>query len=134
MLKYKGELKPYSRTLRKRMTNAEILLWSRVRKHQLAGFPFCRQKIIGCYIVDFYCPRAKLVVEVDGGQHYFVENAEKDRIRDKYMNRQGLRVIRFTDTDVLTNIEGVLEVILKYLGTSRDDKTPFSPPFKSGRI
>ncbi len=110
------------------MTDAEILLWARVRKHQIAGFPFCRQKIIGRYIVDFYCPRAKLVIEVDGGQHYSDDYEEKDRIRDNYMAGQGLCVLRFTDTDVLTNIEGVLESILQHMGLI-DDKTPFSPLF-----
>ncbi len=114
------------------MTDAEILLWSRIRKHQLADFPFCRQKIIGNYIVDFYCPRAKLVVEIDGGQHYSEEIQKKDRTRDEFMVRNGLRVLRFTDIDVLTNIEGVLENMLQYLGLN-DDKTPFSPPFQRGR-
>lgn len=108
------------------MTNAEILLWSRIRKHQLEGLPFCRQKIIGEYIVDFYCPRAKLVVEVDGGQHFSEEVNKRDQIRDEYMAKNGLTVLRFTDTDVLTNIEGVLENMLQYIGLN-NDKSPFGP-------
>jgi very-short-patch-repair endonuclease len=132
MLKYNGALKPQSRALRKRMTDAEISFWSRVRKHQLSGFSFCRQEIIGGYIVDFYCPRAKLVIEIDGSQHYSDEIKEKDRIRDEYMTGQGLCVLRVNDTNVLTNIEGVLESILLNLGLL-DDKTPFNPPLQRGR-
>ena len=62
-------LKEYSRNLRKNMTNAEVLLWSKIRRKSLDGYQFYRQKIIGSYIVDFYCHKAKLVIEVDGGQH-----------------------------------------------------------------
>jgi very-short-patch-repair endonuclease len=133
VLKYSGKLKPLSRTLRKQMTDAEILLWSRIRKHQLSGYPFCRQKIIGGYIVDFYCPRAKLIVEIDGSQHYSEGAHKKDQIRDEYMVKNGLHVLRFTDTDVLTNIDGVLENLFQYLGLN-DDKTPFSPPLQRGRV
>ena len=71
MLKYDNSLKHIARELRKNMTDAEKLLWSRIRRRQLSGYQFYRQRIIGSYIVDFYCPTARLVIEIDGGQHYY---------------------------------------------------------------
>ena len=91
------------------MTDAEKLLWSKVRGKQLNGFQFYRQKIIGSSIVDFYCSKARLVIEIDGGQHYSVEGKEKDRLRDDYMTRAGITVLRFSDREVLKNLEAVLE-------------------------
>jgi len=95
------------------MTDAEKLLWSKIRRKQLKGLQFYRQKIIGNYIADFYCPKLKLVIEVDGGQHYSSEGRENDRVRDNYMTGAGITVIRFSDKDVLTNLEGILEEIWK---------------------
>jgi very-short-patch-repair endonuclease len=111
MLSYNKGLKSFSQQLRKNMTDAEHLVWSRIRGKQLKGFQFYRQKIIGDYIVDFYCPKARLVIELDGGQHYSEEGKEKDKIRDRYLADNGLQVLRFSDRDVLTHIEGVLEKI-----------------------
>lgn len=111
MLNYNKGLKQFSQQLRKNMTDAERRLWTRIRGKQLKGCQFYRQKTIGDYIVDFYCPGAKLVLELDGGQHYNEEGMEKDKIRDKYLADNGLQVLRFSDRDVLTQIEGVLEKI-----------------------
>ena len=97
------------------MTDAEKLLWSKLRAKQLKGVQFYRQKIIGNYIVDFYCPKSKLVIELDGGQHYSEDGKEKDRIRDAYMSGLGLTVLRFSDRDVLEKIDVVLEVIWREL-------------------
>ncbi len=105
MLLYNNKLKHYSQELRKNMTDAERHLWSKIRMRQLNGLQFQRQRIIGIFIVDFFCPKEKLVIEVDGGQHYSIELAEADRMRDKYMKNHGLKVLRFTDTDVLKNID-----------------------------
>jgi very-short-patch-repair endonuclease len=115
MLQYNKGLKGYSRELRKNMTDAEKLLWSKIRYKQLEGYQFHRQKIVGNYIVDFYCPRANLVVEVDGGQHYINGAKRGDRVRDNYMVSLGLRVLRFSDREVFGNIEGVTERILENL-------------------
>jgi len=93
------------------MTDAERLLWSKIRGKQLKGYQFYRQRIIGNYIVDFYCPKAKLVVELDGGQHYSNEGIEKDKIRDNYIEEQSLKVLRFSDRDVFENLDGVVERI-----------------------
>ena len=91
------------------MTDAEKLLWSKIRGKQLSGLQFYRQKIIGNYIADFYCPKARLVIEIDGGQHYSNGGREKDRRRDDYMARTGITVLRFSDREVLQNLEAVLE-------------------------
>ena len=111
MLSYNKTLKQISRNLRKNMTDAETLLWSKLRGKQLKRYQFYRQKIIGNYIVDFYCPKSKLVIEVDGGQHYSAEGKEKDKRRDDYMTREEITVLRFSDREVLGNLNAVLEKI-----------------------
>jgi very-short-patch-repair endonuclease len=112
---YNRNLKDYSRELRKNMTEAELILWSKLRMRQLNSFRFCRQVIIGDSIVDFYCPSARLVVEVDGGQHYSDEMLAEDRKRDELMQTRGLTVLRFSNADVRENIEGVIHNILENL-------------------
>ncbi|HUV55815.1 MAG TPA: endonuclease domain-containing protein [Dehalococcoidales bacterium] len=124
MLPYNGNLKQYSRQLRENMTDAERHLWTKIRRKQVKGYQFYRQKPIGDYIVDFFCPRAKLVIEVDGSQHFSDEMTEYDRIRNEYLSSLGLRVLRFTNADVLAHIERVVESI--------EGKIPLSPPFTKG--
>jgi len=101
------------RYLRKNQTDAEKKLWSVLRNSQLANVKFRRQHPIGKYIVDFYCPQYKLAIEVDGGQHYEDKGKSYDEIRTKELARYGINVLRFSDLDVLNNIEGVCEEILK---------------------
>ena len=108
-------LKTLARELRKNMTDAERLLWSKIRRKQVRGYQFYRQITIGNYIVDFYCPKARLVIEVDGGQHYSEEGVEFDKLRDKHLANLGLRVLRLSNMDVLQNIDGVMEYIYEYL-------------------
>ncbi|MFQ6122501.1 MAG: endonuclease domain-containing protein [Dehalococcoidales bacterium] len=127
MLLYNKNLKEYSRQLRGNMTDAERHLWAKIRMKQLKGYQFYRQKPLGDYIVDFYCPRAKLVIEIDGSYHLIGETIEYDRIRDDYLSSLGLRVLRFTNTDVLTHINGVIESIIENM-----EKIPLSPPFSKG--
>jgi len=115
MLSYDKKLKTFSRQLRKDMTEAEKHLWSRLRRKQLKGCQFYRQKIIGQYIVDFYCPMAELVIELDGGQHYEENGREKDRLRDDVLTKMGIKVLRFSDREVFENIEAVMERIWSYL-------------------
>jgi very-short-patch-repair endonuclease len=88
MLFYNTKLKQISRKLRSDMTDAEKLLWSNLRAKQLKGYQFYRQRIIGDYIVDFYCPKSSLIIELDGSQHYTEEGIDKDRIRDDYLKEQ----------------------------------------------
>ena len=107
-LPFNKELKQFARDLRKNMTDAEKRVWARIRRKQLKGCQFYRQKNIGNYIVDFYCPAAKLLIEIDGGQHYSEDGLRKDKVRDSYLTSLGFRVLRFSDREVLENIEGVL--------------------------
>jgi len=115
MIPYNRKLKQTARNLRNNMTDSEIKLWSYLRMKQLHGYQFYRQKIIDNYIVDFYCHKAKLVIEVDGGQHYTDEGKEYDADRNACLNNLGLNVLHISNMDVLQNIEGVVEKILDYL-------------------
>jgi very-short-patch-repair endonuclease len=111
MFSYDKQLKALSQNLRKNMTDAENRVWLKLRRKQLKGRPFYRQKIIGKYIVDFYCPKANLVIELDGGQHYSEIGKAKDRARDDVLAKMGIKVLRFSDRDVFENIGGVMEEI-----------------------
>jgi very-short-patch-repair endonuclease len=93
------------------MTPAEERLWQHLRAGRLAGFHFRRQQVIDRYIVDFYCYQADLVVEVDGDVHQ--DQVEYDHERDLYLQGRGLKVLRFTNTDVNGNLESVLARILE---------------------
>ena len=95
------------------MTDSERVLWKRLRGKQLFGVQVYRQKPIGSYIVDFYIPKAKLVIEVDGSQHLETENSEKDRKRDNYMNTVGIQVLRFNNIEVLKETDAVVKVIAR---------------------
>jgi len=108
MLRYNKKLKKFSRILRKNMTDAERKLWYRIRMKQIKELQFYRKKPIGNCIVDFYCPKVKLVIELDGGQHYLQTGKEKDKIKDNYLRGLGLKVLRFSDVDILKDIDSVL--------------------------
>jgi very-short-patch-repair endonuclease len=99
-----------ARRLRRHQTDAERILWFRLRDRRLAGWKFRRQKSLNGFIVDFCCPDAKLVVELDGGQH--ASRSEQDALRTKSLEKSGYLVLRFWNNDVLSNTEGVLEELL----------------------
>jgi very-short-patch-repair endonuclease len=101
---------PLARALRQTPTNAELRLWSRLRRKQLAGFRFRRQHPLGPYVADFFCAEAKLIIEVDGGQH-----ADDGDTRTRWLESRSYRVIRFWNNEVLGNTEGVVLAILKAL-------------------
>jgi len=128
MLPYNKNLKEHARQLRENMTDAERHLWAKIRMKQLKDYQFYRQKPIGDYIVDFFCPKAKLIIEVDGSQHFVNETIEYDRIREEYVSSLGLKVLRFTNTEVLKHIEGVVERIAEEM----NEKIPLNPPFSKG--
>jgi very-short-patch-repair endonuclease len=98
-----------AKQLRAKMTDAERLLWSKLRRKQMHGHMFRHQAAIGHYIVDFACLSIKLVIEVDGGQHNV--NKAKDDLRTAWLESQGYRVMRFWNNEVLQNLDGVREVI-----------------------
>jgi len=93
------------------MTEAEKLLWSRIRNKQILDLQFYRQKPILNYIVDFYCPAANLVIECDGSQHFTNEGLEADRVRDEALVQLGLKVFRFDNGQVMTRLDDVVEVV-----------------------
>jgi len=93
------------------MTDAEKRLWLKLRRKQLKGHQFYRQKIIGKYIVDFCSPKANLVIELDGGQHNSEAGKARDRTRDDVLSEMGIQVLRYSDRDVFENIGGVMEEI-----------------------
>ncbi|AWY44583.1 glycyl-tRNA synthetase subunit alpha [Glaesserella parasuis 29755] len=115
MQPYSRDLKPLSQKLRSTQTEAERKLWQRINRDQLLGFRFNRQKPLLSYIVDFYCLKAKLVIELDGSQYYEPDYQEKDRLRDAELNSLGFTVMRFDNHSVMTNIDGVVEAIYQYL-------------------
>ena len=110
-----------TRHLRKNPTDAEQKLWSCLRRKQLHGYRFRRQRPIGPYIVDFVCLEVSLIIEVDGGQH--AEQIEKDEARTSFLEKEGFRVIRFWNNDVLVNTDGVLDVILQDLQYTPGDQS-----------
>jgi very-short-patch-repair endonuclease len=98
-----------SKTLRSRMTDAELTLWRQLRGHRFLGLKFKRQKPMGRYIVDFVCLERFMIIEVDGGQHQ--QAADEDAARDRYFTERGFRVLRFWNHEVLRETEAVLERI-----------------------
>lgn len=116
-----------ARILRNNMTDAERFLWQQLRRKQVNGYKFRRQIPLGKFIVDFVCLEAKLVIELDGGQH--AEQGVYDALRDTWSKEQGFRVLRFWNDEVFQNTDGVLEVIVAGLeGTS----PPGPPPQGEG--
>jgi very-short-patch-repair endonuclease len=111
----------FSRNLRKNPTDAERRLWSRLRRKQVHGLQFYRQRPIGEYIVDFYCPEAALVIEVDGSQHFSDEGLQSDLARDRYLKAEGLCILRLTNLDVLKNMDGVLQTVYEMCKSNKTD-------------
>lgn len=104
-------LEKFRKKLRKNLTPAEAVLWNTLKGKQLEGRKFRRQHSIGNYIVDFYCPSEKLIIELDGAGHFTYEGSQKDEIRDNYLSSLGLNVIRFENRDLKNNLEAVLKAI-----------------------
>ncbi len=112
--------------LRREPTDAENALWKELRMHQLNDVHFRRQHAIGQYIVDFCSPTRKLVIEVDGGQH--LEQESYDQTRTAYLEKQGYRVLRFWDHEVLKEMDAVLQAIEEATRMELDDPAPEPPP------
>ena len=110
-----------ARALRRAATPAERALWERLRGRRLAGFKFRRQHPVGPYVLDFYCERAALAVEADGGQHY--PPPLQDRQRDALLAAAGVRVLRFRNEQILNNMPRILQVI----GAALRERCPMSP-------
>jgi len=112
-IEYNPRLKQIARKLRNDMTLSEILLWQHIKGKQLLGYDFHRQKPIDEYVVDFYCPRLKLVLEIDGDSHEGKEEA--DKMRQEKLESLGLTVMRFWDWDVKSNVDGIVEHLREWI-------------------
>lgn len=110
---YNKKLKSNAQTLRKNMTEEERILWYHFLNK--LSIHFYRQRIIGKYIADFYCPKAKLVIELDGSQHFSDEGMAYDKNRDAFLQSKGLTVLRIPNNEIRYHLENVAEAILQYL-------------------
>lgn len=119
------------RKLRKNQTEAERKLWSILRNRQLSGVKFRRQFPIGRYILDFYSPEYKLGIEADGGQHYEDKGKEQDGLRARELAKDGVKIVRFSDLDILNNIDGVYEIIQGVI-ESKESSSPHLNPLPKG--
>ncbi len=118
IIPYNPILKEFARQLRNDSTRTEIFLWLKLKGKQMYGYDFHRQKPIDQYILDFFCQELMLGIEVDGYSHEFLEVYNKDTIKEKRMNELGIAVLRFSDKQVLRDMENVIRAIeffiLKY--------------------
>ena len=121
------KLKPLRQDLRKRETDAERKLWYFLRGRRMAGLRFFRQYSAGPYILDFFCPKMRVAIELDGGQHNDPDRKEYDAARTSFLQGLDIQVVRFWNSEVSRNIEGVLDTILAIT-------PPASPCFKGRRI
>ena len=123
-----------ARALRGRMTDAEQRIWAALRDRRLRGFKFRRQYPVGSYVLDFYCPEAALAIEVDGGQHAI--QAAADARREQVLASHGIQMLRFWNNDVMSNVEGVLQIILATVApqpsAQSDPPSPFPLPPRAG--
>jgi very-short-patch-repair endonuclease len=119
-----------ARRLRRDVTDAERLIWKELRAHRLDGMSFRRQTPVGPFIADFVCHATRLIVEIDGGQHYETPGLAADATRDAYLKAKGFNILRFSNIDVLTNMPGALETILLFV--RKKNPLPASPASGGG--
>jgi len=122
IIPYNPKLKEFARKLRKNSTYTEVQLWNYLKKKQLRGYDFDRQKPIDKFIVDFYCKDLMLAIEVDGESHY--GNTDKDRKKDNRLNELGVTVLRFDDLDVVYKLDKVIQEIEKWIDENANSTHP----------
>lgn len=127
-----ADQREFARRLRREMTDAERALWNALRCEQLQGLKFRRQAAIGDYVVDFVCFEAKLVIELDGGQHNDAEVRCYDEARTRWLDAQGFRVLRYWNHDVLEEVGAVVEAIWIALGKPVRGASPLPGPPHQG--
>lgn len=115
ILKYSPHLKEFSRDLRNGATKCEVLLWDKIRRKQIHGYQFLRQKPIDKFIVDFYCKELKLAIEVDGSIH--IGQEERDMERQNILEAKGISFLRFKNEEIIENMSGVLEIISSWISS-----------------
>ena len=113
------------------MTRAEIILWSRLRERKINGYKFRRQQPILDYIVDFYCPELKLIIEADGEIHSLNENSEYDLKRDNILKINGYHIIRFTNFKIETDLDSIINKIKLYIN---DILSPFQGDHRGSQV
>lgn len=124
------ELKELARQLRNNSTKAEIILWQKLKRKQMYGYDFHRQKPIANYILDFFCHELMLGIEVDGYSHQILEVFNKDVAKEKVMNRLGISILRFSDYQVLKDTDDVIRAIEAYIANFEKHTPP--TPLKRG--
>ncbi len=129
MYPVRRQISPHASRLRRDMTDVERAVWRALRNRQLEGFKFRRQATVGPFVVDFLCVEVAMVIEIDGGQH----SGEADRARTGFLEARGLRVMRFWNSDVVDNFDGVIEAIRIALLKNEKKKTLTQPSPASGR-
>ena len=115
IIPYNPKLKELARDLRNNSTKAEIILWLKLKSKQMYGYDFHRQKPIDNYILDFFCQELMLGIEVDGYSHGMVEVYDKDIVKEEKMNYLGIGILRFTDDQILRDMDNVLRAIESYI-------------------
>ncbi len=108
--------KQLPRAFRKNQTDAEGKLWQQLRNKQIEGYKFYRQYSIGKYILDFYCPRKRLAIELDGDQHAYESSRESDKNRSEFLKTQRIKAVRFWNNEIYNNLDGILFKIREELG------------------
>ena len=111
----KSDIRQTRRALRKNTPAPELMIWQKLRNRQLCDSKFRRQYSIEKFIVDFYCPERKLVIEIDGDSHYYKKSNRYDQHRQNIIESFGIKFLRFTNKEITENIEGVIEAIVKNL-------------------
>ena len=129
ILPYNPRLKELARKLRKEGTLSEVILWQQLKGKQVMGLDFHRQKPIDKYIVDFYCPRLMLAIEIDGSSHEHKQVHEEDIMRQERIEVLGVTVLRFDDSEIKNNLEGVVRTIENW---TREHTPAFGHPSQEG--
>jgi len=126
ILYYQPHLKTFARKLRNNSTLGEKLLWNHLKRKQLKGYNFNRQKPIDCYIVDFFCTELMLAIEIDGSSHEGKE--QKDAYRQQRLEKLGIHFLRFTETEVRQDTQAVTSAIERWIERKNHKRKPLPPP------
>jgi len=113
IIPFKPELKEKARELRSNSTLSEVLLWNKIKRKQIKGYQFLRQKPMNNYIVDFFCYRLMLAIEIDGDSH--IDNENADLKRQEMLESLGINFLRFSDNEVKRNLNGVVQTIANWI-------------------
>jgi len=122
IIPYNPKLKQLARKLRNNSTKSEVILWNYLKGKQIKGYDFHRQRPIKNYIVDFYCSELKLAIEIDGESHY--GNEVKDDIRQKEIEKYGVSFLRFDESQIYFNLDGVMKIIENWVELRKKEHTP----------